>query len=43
MAFDDAVDDGWRALLGVGLGYAIAVGLVFLLLFVLPYVVVASL
>jgi len=43
MEIDIAVDDGWRALIGVGLGYGIAVGLVFLLFFVVPYLVVAAL
>ena len=43
MAIDIAVDDGWRALIGVGVGYGIAVGLVFLLVFVAPYLVVAAL
>ncbi|ELZ41239.1 hypothetical protein C463_13379 [Halorubrum californiense DSM 19288] len=39
----DALDDGWLALAGVGAGYALAVGLVFLLFFVLPYLTVAAL
>ncbi|SFR33350.1 hypothetical protein [Halorubrum sodomense] len=39
----DAVNDGWRALVGVGVGYALAVGLVFLLFFVVPYLAVAAL
>ncbi|MFC7186837.1 hypothetical protein [Halorubrum yunnanense] len=36
-------DDGWGALAGVGLGYALATGLVFLLLFVVPYLIVRGL
>ena len=43
MAIVDSVDGGWRALVGVGAGYAIAVGLVFLLFFVAPYLVVTAL
>ena len=43
MSIDIAVDDGWRALIGVGVGYGIAVGLVFLLFFVVPYLAVATL
>ncbi|MGQ3328578.1 MULTISPECIES: hypothetical protein [Halorubrum] len=40
---DLPTDDGWRALVGVGVGYAIATGLIFAFLFVLPYVVVRAL
>ncbi|WP_198951480.1 MULTISPECIES: hypothetical protein [Halorubrum] len=36
-------DDGWRALAGVGVGYAIATGLIFALLFVAPYLVLRAL
>ena len=43
MAIADSVDGGWGALVGVGAGYAIAVGLVFLLFFVVPYLAVATL
>ncbi|WP_255510291.1 MULTISPECIES: hypothetical protein [unclassified Halorubrum] len=43
MDIDASVDDGWLALTGVGAGYGIAVGLVFLLVFVAPYLVVAAL
>ena len=43
MAIVDSVDGGWRALVGVGAGYAVAVGLVFLLFFVVPYLAVATL
>jgi len=39
----DAVDGGWVALVGVGAGYALATGLVFLLFFVVPYLAVAAL
>jgi hypothetical protein len=35
--------DGWRALVGVGVGYAIATGLIFALLFVAPYLVLRAL
>jgi hypothetical protein len=35
--------DGWRALAGVGVGYALATGLVFVLLFVVPYLIVRAL
>ena len=38
-----AVDDGWLALAGVGVGYGLAAGLVFLLVFLAPYLVVAAL
>jgi hypothetical protein len=43
MDIAESVDDGWLALAGVGAGYGIAVGLVFLLVFVAPYLVVAAL
>ncbi len=43
MAIDLPTDDGWRALAGVGIGYAIATGVVFVLLFVVPYLVVRAL
>jgi hypothetical protein len=39
----DALDDGWLALAGVGAGYTLAVGLVFLLVFVIPVLAVAAL
>lgn len=39
----DAFDDGWLVLAGVGAGYALAVGLVFLLFFVAPSLAVAAL
>ncbi|WP_168654235.1 hypothetical protein [Halorubrum sp. PV6] len=35
-------DDGWLALVGVGVGYAIATGLIFALLFVAPYLVLRA-
>ncbi len=38
-----AVDDGWLSLLGVGIGYVLAAGLVFLVVFPLPYVIVSAL
>ncbi|EMA61160.1 hypothetical protein [Halorubrum lipolyticum] len=40
---DLPTDDGWRALAGVGIGYAIATGLIFALFFILPYVVLRAL
>ena len=43
MNCDLPTDDGWRALAGVGAGYAIATGLIFLLLFVVPYLIVRAL
>ncbi|MDB2224587.1 hypothetical protein PN419_10025 [Halorubrum ezzemoulense] len=43
MYIADALDDGWLALAGVGAGYGIAVGLVFLLVFVVPYLAVTAL
>jgi len=43
MDIASAVDDGWLALAGVGAGYGLAVGLIFLLVFVAPYLVVAAL
>ena len=36
-------DDGWRALAGVGVGYAIATGLIFALFFLVPYAIVRAL
>jgi len=39
----DLPENGWRTLAGVGAGYAVATGLVFLLLFLLPYAVVRAL
>jgi hypothetical protein len=39
----DIADGGWRALAGVGAGYALATGLIFLLLFVVPYLIVRAL
>ncbi|EMA65815.1 hypothetical protein C461_13981 [Halorubrum aidingense JCM 13560] len=43
MNIDLPTDDGWRALAGVGAGYAVATGLIFALFFLLPYLVVRSL
>ncbi|WP_256948962.1 hypothetical protein [Halorubrum ezzemoulense] len=43
MYIADALDDGWLALAGVGAGYGIAAGLVFLLVFVVPYLAVTAL
>ncbi|MDB2264315.1 hypothetical protein PM025_09140 [Halorubrum ezzemoulense] len=43
MYIADALDNGWLALAGVGAGYGIAVGLVFLLVFVVPYLAVTAL
>jgi hypothetical protein len=43
MRIEDPIDDGWLALAGVGAGYGLAVGLIFLLVFVAPYLVVAAL
>ncbi|MDB2262030.1 hypothetical protein PM035_13470 [Halorubrum ezzemoulense] len=43
MYIADALDDGWLTLAGVGAGYGIAVGLVFLLVFVVPYLAVTAL
>ncbi|MFO8115805.1 MAG: hypothetical protein R6U01_10695 [Halorubrum sp.] len=40
MDVDIPTEDGWRALAGVGVGYALATGLIFILLFVVPYLVV---
>jgi hypothetical protein len=37
------VDDGWRALAGVGVGYGIATGLIFAFLFVAPYAILRAL
>ncbi|WP_255410457.1 hypothetical protein [Halorubrum sp. Atlit-26R] len=39
----DALDDGWLALAGVGAGYALAAGLVFLLVFAVPSLAIAAL
>jgi len=39
----DLPDDGWRALASVGVGYAIATGLIFVALFVVPYLIVRAL
>lgn len=36
------IDGGWLALAGVGAGYAIATGLIFLAVFVLPYLAVSA-
>jgi hypothetical protein len=38
----DPPDDGWRALVGVAVGYALATGLVFVLLFAAPYLIVRA-
>ena len=43
MSIADSVDGGWLALVGVGVGYAVAVGVVFLLFFIVPYVAVTAL
>jgi len=43
MDLDIPTDDGWRALAGVGVGYAIATGLVFALLFVVPFLIIRAL
>ncbi|WP_186313394.1 hypothetical protein [Halorubrum salsamenti] len=40
---DLPTDDGWRALAGVGVGYAIATGLIFAFFFVVPYVILRAL
>ncbi len=40
MNADLSTDDGWLALAGVGVGYALATGLIFVLLFVVPYLIV---
>ncbi|GAB3702715.1 hypothetical protein [Halorubrum pallidum] len=42
MDTDRPIGDAWRALAGVGLGYAVAVGLVFVLVFAGPYLIVAG-
>ncbi|MES3161346.1 MAG: hypothetical protein PPP55_07215 [Halorubrum sp.] len=36
------VGDGWRALAGVAGGYALAAGLILVVFFVLPYLVVSA-
>jgi hypothetical protein len=43
MTSDLPTADWWRALAGVGAGYAIATGLIFALFFVLPYLAVSAL
>ncbi|MDZ5810262.1 hypothetical protein U4E84_02685 [Halorubrum sp. AD140] len=43
MSLELPTDDGWRALAGVGVGYALATGLLFVLLFLVPYLVVRAL
>jgi hypothetical protein len=40
---DLPTDDGWRALAGAGVGYAIATGLIFVFLFVAPYLILRAL
>ena len=35
--------DGWRALAGVGVGYAIATGLIFVVFFLAPYAILRAL
>ncbi|ELZ38101.1 hypothetical protein C471_10971 [Halorubrum saccharovorum DSM 1137] len=40
---DLPTDDGWRALAGVGVGYAIATGLIFVLFFLVPYAALRAL
>ena len=39
----DGTDGRWLALAGVGVGYAIATGLIFLAVFLLPYLAVSVL
>ncbi|WP_280585697.1 hypothetical protein [Halorubrum sp. Boch-26] len=43
MNIDFLTDDGWRALAGVGVGYALATALIFGLLFAVPYLIVRAL
>ncbi|MFC6887448.1 hypothetical protein [Halorubrum trueperi] len=43
MTLDISIDDGWRALAGVGVGYAISTALIFALFFVLPYLAIRGL
>ncbi|WP_254921584.1 MULTISPECIES: hypothetical protein [unclassified Halorubrum] len=43
MNLDLPTDGGWRALAGVGVGYALATGLIFVLLFAVPYLIVRAL
>mgnify|MGYP005847679707 CR=1 FL=1 len=43
MSLDLPTENGWRALAGVGAGYAVATGLIFVLFFLLPYAVVRAL
>jgi hypothetical protein len=39
----ERADGGWLTLAGVGAGYAIATGLIFLAVFLVPYLVVSAL
>ncbi|WP_275093918.1 hypothetical protein [Halorubrum sp. Ib24] len=43
MNLDLPTDGGRRALAGVGVGYALATGLIFVLLFAVPYLIVRAL
>ncbi|WP_418283863.1 hypothetical protein [Halorubrum sp. DTA46] len=43
MNIDLPTDDGWRALAGVGAGYAAATGLIFVLFFLVPFLIVRAL
>ncbi len=43
MRLNRATDSQWRALAGVGVGYAAASGLLFVLFFLLPYLAVRAL
>ncbi|MFC6754138.1 hypothetical protein [Halorubrum tibetense] len=38
-----SVDDSWRTLVGVGLGYVLATGLILIGFFLLPYLVLSAL
>ncbi|WP_435094708.1 hypothetical protein [Halorubrum sp. N11] len=42
-ARDLPTENGWRALSGVGVGYAIATGLIFALFFIVPFLVLRTL
>ncbi|MFD1570566.1 hypothetical protein [Halorubrum laminariae] len=42
MDADRSINDGWLALAGVGVGYVIAVGVVFVLVFAVPYLVLVA-
>ena len=43
MDLDLRTGNGWRALAGVGVGYAVATGLILVVFFLLPYAVVRML